>query len=143
MVEINSRVAVAPTIVTKNHRTLESMCMTPPPISDDGDGGTVFVGRVKRIGRRRHYGAIEKLKHRCPWRVHMVISDCSRELSVIVWGTLAIRAHAQLQVGVGVSQCRYYRHRGMHASTLLCVGMYVCVFVDCLLYTSPSPRDRG
>ncbi len=59
---------------------------------------STFVGRIASLGRRRHHGKVDQ-RNTCPFNVQMVIHDASRTLAVSVWGTLAIRAHAQLQVG--------------------------------------------
>lgn len=59
---------------------------------------SAYVGRVKKLGRRKHHGKVQQ-RNMCPFMVQMVIGDKSRDLSVVVWGRLAIEVHAQLQIG--------------------------------------------
>ena len=61
-----------------------------------------FIGRITRMGRRRHFGKVFQA-NKCPFGVHLVISDRSYSLPVACWGTLAILVHAQLQIGDIVS----------------------------------------
>ena len=82
--------------IGKNTLLLEAMCKVGRPSSDKPE--ETFIGRILSIGRRRHHGRVLQ-NNRCPYRMSMVIGDCSRRLAVTVWGSMAIRAHAQLQIG--------------------------------------------
>ena len=83
LVELNKQVELP---IGIGYRTLSDLCRLANSGSEGP--GARFVGRVKRIGRRRHYGRVLMTSSaRCPFRVCLVIGDHSMDLDVVVWGT--------------------------------------------------------
>ena len=62
---------------------------------------STFVGRIKRMSHRRHHGKVAQ-RNKCPFGLTILLTDESGDLRATVWGSLAIRAHAGLQVNVGI-----------------------------------------
>ena len=89
--------------IAKNHPTLDALA-TNRTVKGK------YVGRLKAMSKRVHFGRPGKV-NKCPFTVQLIIGDSTRDLAISIWGSLALRADNDLQIGdiISIDNCRGLR----------------------------------